>query len=73
MIPVVRDGELVYDFPPLQQIQGYAHKELQQLPDRYKGLSQGNEKENTTYPIEISPRLSSLQAQLIADRAKLQL
>ena len=73
MVPIVRDGELVYDFPSLQQIQGYAHKELQQLPDRYKGLSQGNEKENTTYPIEISPRLSSLQAQLIADRAKLQL
>ena len=73
MIPVVRDGELVYDFPPLQQIQGYAHKELQQLPDRYKGLSQGNERENNTYPIEISPQLSSLQAQLIADRAKLQL
>lgn len=73
MVPIVRDGELVYDFPSLQQIQGYAHKELQQLPDRYKGLSQGNEKENNTYPIEISPQLSSLQAQLIADRAKLQL
>ncbi|MAE20226.1 nicotinate phosphoribosyltransferase [Candidatus Poribacteria bacterium] len=73
MIPVVRDGELVYNFPPLQQIQGYAHKELQQLPDRYKGLSQGNERENNTYPIEISPQLSSLQAQLIADRAKFQL
>ena len=73
MIPVVRDGELVYDFPSLQQIQGYTYKELQQLPDRYKGLSQGNERENNTYPIEISPQLSSLQAQLIADRAKLQL
>lgn len=73
MIPVVRDGELVYDFPSLQQIQDYTYKELQQLPDRYKGLSQGNERENNTYPIEISPQLSSLQAQLIADRAKLQL
>ena len=71
MVPIVRDGELVYGFPSLQQIQGYAHKELQQLPDRYKGLSQGNEKENNTYPIEISPQLSSLQAQMIADRAKL--
>ena len=71
MVPIVRDGELVYDFPSLQQIQGYARKELQQLPDRYKGLSRGNEKENNTYPIEISPQLSSLQAQMIADRAKL--
>ena len=69
MVPVVRDGELVYDFPSLQKIQGYAHKELQQLPDQYKGLCQEPERENNTYPIEISPQLSSLQAQLIAGRA----
>ncbi len=69
MIPIVKNGELIYDFPSVHQIQNYALEELKKLPDRYKILSQECEDKNDIkYPIEISAQLLALQKKIIAKK-----
>ena len=39
LIPIIQDGELVYGFPSLQDIQTSTTAELKKLPDSHKGLT----------------------------------
>ena len=39
LIPIIQDGELVYGFPSLQDIQTSTTAELNKLPDSHKGLT----------------------------------
>lgn len=55
LIPIIQDGELVYDFPYLHDIQTHATTELKRLPDLYKGLTEAE-----PYPVEFHPRLRNL-------------
>ena len=55
LIPIIQDGELVYDFPDLQDIQTRTTAELNRLPDSHKSLTQG-----TSYPLVLDPVLRSL-------------
>ena len=52
LVPVIQDGELVSDFPTLQDIQRRAIAELKKLPDSHKRLT-----EATPYTVELSPSL----------------
>lgn len=40
LVPVIEDGELVFDFPTLQDIQAHTTAELQKLPISHKGLTE---------------------------------
>lgn len=52
LIPIVIDGELVYNFPNLTDIQERTKTQLTNLPDKHQVLSNAK-----PYPVEIHPRL----------------
>ena len=52
LVPIIQDGELVYDFPTLQDIKGLASTELKKLPDPHKHLT-----EASPYAVELHPSL----------------
>ena len=65
----VKNGELIYNFPSVQQIQAYATKELTKLPNCYKTLSEeGKDRNGGEYPVEISPQLAALQKKVIKEK-----
>ena len=53
LIPLIQNGELIYDFPTLQDIQVYTTAELQKLPISHKGL-----REVIPYRVEFDSVLS---------------
>ena len=55
LIPIIQDGELVYDFPDLQDIQTRTTVELNRLPDSHKRV-----REAESYPVEFHPTLRKL-------------
>jgi len=52
LIPIIQDGELVYDFPNLHDIQTQTTAELNKLPGSHKSL-----REAEPYPVELHPTL----------------
>ena len=48
LIPIIQDGELVYDFPSLSEIQVQTIKKLKKLPETHKHLIA-----TTAYPVEL--------------------
>ena len=55
LIPIIQDGELVYDFPNLHDIQTRTTAELNRLPGSHKSL-----REAEPYPVEFHPTLRNL-------------
>ena len=55
LIPIIRDGELVYDFPNLHDIQASTTTELKRLPDSHKSLTEAK-----PYPVELHSSLRDL-------------
>ena len=55
LIPIIQDGELVYDFPNLHDIQTQTTAALNRLPVSHKSL-----REAEPYPIELHPTLRQL-------------
>lgn len=60
LVPIVRQGELVYSFPDLREIQAQAKAEFSKLPEPYKALTNAPK-----YPVTLSAGLGNLQNQLI--------
>ncbi|MCG9130659.1 nicotinate phosphoribosyltransferase [Candidatus Poribacteria bacterium] len=56
LVPIIQDGELVYEFPNLRDIQARTTTELEKLPDSHKRLTQA-----TPYAVQLD---SSLLARL---------
>ena len=52
LIPIIQDGELVYNVPNLHDIQTQTAAELKRLPDSHKSLA-----ETEPYPVELHPTL----------------
>ena len=52
LIPIIQDGELVYNVPDLHDIQTQTAAELKRLPDSHKSLA-----ETEPYPVELHPTL----------------
>ena len=52
LIPIIQDGELVYNVPDLHDIQTQTAAELKRLPDSHKSLT-----ETEPYPVELHPTL----------------
>ena len=55
LIPIIQDGELVYDFPDLHDIQTQTTAELKRLPDSHKSLTEAE-----PYLVELHPSLRNL-------------
>jgi nicotinate phosphoribosyltransferase len=55
LIPIIQDGELVYDFPDLHDIQTQTAAELKRLPDSHKSLTEAE-----PYLVELHPTLRNL-------------
>ncbi len=54
LIPIIQNGELVYDFPNLHDIQTHAAAELKRLPDSHKSLTAA-----APYPVEFHSTLKN--------------
>ena len=59
LVPILREGELVYHFPTVTELQVRATEELSKLPARHKALTDGEE-----YSVTLSPKLEQLRARL---------
>jgi nicotinate phosphoribosyltransferase len=65
LIPIVVDGNLVYDFPSIGDAKKYAAEQLQMLPEKYKKLDQAE-----AYPVKISRSIRELRERLWLEYAK---
>ena len=63
LVPVVRNGELVYSFRDMAAMQATAKTELAKLPEPYKRLTKAEK-----YPVVLSPGLENLLDQLTQNR-----
>ncbi len=52
LVPIIQDGEFVYEFPNLHDIQAHTTTELKKLPDSHKCLT-----EATPYAVQLDPSL----------------
>ena len=59
LVPIIRQGKLVYQFPVLTEIQSQANAKLSRLPAPCTALTDAEE-----YPVTLSAELASLQKQL---------
>ncbi len=59
LVPIVRQGKLVYHFPSVKDLQARAAEELSKLPARHKALTDGEE-----YPVTLSQQLEQLRSRL---------
>lgn len=59
LIPIMIKGEIVYDFPELEEIRKYCMKQLSALPEKYKRI-----RGSKTYPVKISEKLKELRNEL---------
>ena len=55
LIPIIQEGELVYDFPNLYDLQAQTTTALKRLPDLHKNLTKAE-----PYPVEFHPTLRNL-------------
>ena len=56
LIPIIQDGELMYDFPNLRDIQASTTAKLKKLPDSHKSLTDAK-----PYLVEMHPTLRNFQ------------
>ena len=63
LVPVVRNGELVYSFRDMAAMQAKVKTELKRLPEPYKRLTDAEK-----YPVVLSPGLEDLLEQLTQNR-----
>ena len=59
LVPIIRQGELVYSFPELTEMQARTKAELTKLPKHYKELMEAKK-----YPVTLSAGLENLLKQL---------
>ena len=59
LVPIVRQGKLVYEFPTIKELQARATEKLSKLPEPHKTLTDGEE-----YPVTLSTRLDQLRSRL---------
>jgi nicotinate phosphoribosyltransferase len=64
LVPIFRNGELVYDLPELLDIQAYAKADLDTLWDEYKRL-----KNPHVYKVDLSAKLYDLKQQLLKEHS----
>jgi nicotinate phosphoribosyltransferase len=57
LVPVFKGGKIIYNSPPLPEIQSQFRKNFSRLPEKYKTIN----KEGPLYPIKISEKLRNLQ------------
>lgn len=55
LVKVMEKGEIIYDFPSLDEIRATAAESLSKLPEKYKKLTSA-----PTYPVELSQDLEAL-------------
>ena len=63
LLPVIKQGKLIYKIPTVQQIQKTAEKNISQLPYKFRGLDC-----KTEYPVTISKRLKQIKDRAIKDK-----
>ena len=65
LVPIFRDGELVYDRPALPEIRAYAHAQLDTLWDAVKRFDNPH-----NYYVDLSPKLWTLKNEMLREQKK---
>lgn len=60
LVPVLRGGELVYEFPPLTAVRDYARRDLETFWDEYRRLVNPE-----PYPVDLSVELWQLKNRMV--------
>ncbi|HCS74093.1 MAG TPA: nicotinate phosphoribosyltransferase, partial [Clostridiales bacterium] len=62
LVPIYKSGELIYNTPPLMDIQAYARQELDTFWDEYKRLNNPH-----VYKVDLSQELYDMKQQLLKE------
>ncbi len=62
LVPIYKNGDLIYETPPLMDIQAYAKEELDTFWDEYKRLNNPH-----VYKVDLSQKLYDLKQQLLKE------
>ena len=62
LIPVIKDGKLVYDFPSLEKTREYTRRQFLSLPDKYKRLDDFEE-----FPVKIGKDIMDAKDRIIKE------
>jgi nicotinate phosphoribosyltransferase len=62
LVPIYRSGELIYETPPLMDIQAYAKEDLDTFWDEYKRLNNPH-----VYKVDLSQKLYDLKQQMLKE------
>jgi len=65
LVPIFKDGELVYDLPTLQEIQAYCKKEVDSLWDEVKRFENPQ-----TYYVDLSQKLWDIKYNLLRENSE---
>ena len=63
LVPVIKNGKLVYDFPALKEIKEYAEKQLSSLPEKYRRLEDFEE-----FTVKIGEEIMSARNKIIQEK-----
>jgi nicotinate phosphoribosyltransferase len=63
LVPVIKEGKLVYDFPSLKEIRNYAKKQLSCLGEEYKRLE-----EFESFPVKIGKDITDAKNRIIQEK-----
>ncbi|MBS7605207.1 MAG: nicotinate phosphoribosyltransferase [Candidatus Bathyarchaeia archaeon] len=59
LVPIIIKGEIVYDFPSLEEIRRYCAEQLAALPEKYRRI-----RNSEIYPVRISEKLRRLMDEM---------
>ncbi|MFW9830658.1 MAG: nicotinate phosphoribosyltransferase [Candidatus Thorarchaeota archaeon] len=60
LIPIIEKGDIVYNFPKLEETRQYCHHQIAQLPKAYRILTDA-----PVYPVKLSPELENAMKKII--------
>ncbi len=63
LLPIIQQGQMVYDFPSLNESRSYCREQFRRLPKRYRRLTNAS-----AYPVKLSPELVRIKRKTLRKR-----
>ena len=63
LVPIIKDGKLVYDFPPLEETKEYAKRQLSSLQEKYRRLENFE-----TFPVKIGKEILDAKNRIMQEK-----
>ncbi len=63
LVPIIKDGKLVYDFPPLEETKEYAKRQLSSLQEKYRRLENFQ-----AFPVKIGKEILDAKNRIMQEK-----